>query len=207
MLRLYGFPTQNSMKTLYVLEESGIDFEFVFVDLAQGEQNSASFQQKTPMGKVPLLEHDGEYLFESGAICRYVGNISKSPLYPEDALQRARVDQWLDFFSCHLGRWFSTIFFEQVIKPKYGLGESNAASIEEATTFAGQQLEMLNGLLEKTDWLANDAFSIADLFAFAYVEQYRVIEFPLQEYPNVQAWFDRVEARSSVAKARARLPA
>lgn len=206
MFRLYGFPTQNSMKTLYVLEESGLDFEFVLVDLEKGEHKSDSFQQKTPMGKVPLLEHDGEYLFESGAICRYVGSVSNSPLYPADLLQRARVDQWLDFFSCHLGRWFSTLFFEQVIKPKYGLGDPNEASLEEATKFAHQQLGILDGLLQDSDWLANDAVSIADLFAFAYVEQYRVIEFSLNEYPHVQAWFDRIEARDSIAKARARLP-
>lgn len=194
------------MKTLYVLEESGLDFEFVLVDLEKGEHKSDSFQQKTPMGKVPLLEHDGEYLFESGAICRYVGSVSNSPLYPADLLQRARVDQWLDFFSCHLGRWFSTLFFEQVIKPKYGLGDPNEASLEEATKFAHQQLSILDGLLQDSDWLANDAVSIADLFAFAYVEQYRVIEFSLNEYPHVQAWFDRIEARDSIAKARARLP-
>ena len=206
MFRLYGFPTQNSMKTLYVLEESGLDFEFVLVDLEKGEHKSDSFRQKTPMGKVPLLEHDGEYLFESGAICRYVGSVSNSPLYPADLLQRARVDQWLDFFSCHLGRWFSTLFFEQVIKPKYGLGDPNEASLEEATKFAHQQLGILDGLLQDSDWLANDADSIADLFAFAYVEQYRVIEFSLNEYPHVQAWFDRIEARDSIAKARARLP-
>lgn len=206
MFRLYGFPTQNSMKTLYVLEESGLDFEFVLVDLEKGEHKSDSFRQKTPMGKVPLLEHDGEYLFESGAICRYVGSVSNSPLYPADLLQRARVDQWLDFFSCHLGRWFSTLFFEQVIKPKYGLGDPNEASLEEATKFAHQQLGILDGLLQDSDWLANDAVSIADLFAFAYVEQYRVIEFSLNEYPHVQAWFDRIEARDSIAKARARLP-
>lgn len=207
MIRLYGFPTQNSMKTLYVLEESGLDFEFVFIDLAKGEQKSDSYRQKTPMGKVPLLEHEGEYLFESGAICRYVGNVSNSPLYPTDPLQRARVDQWMDFFTCHLGRWFSTLFYEQVIKPKYGLGDPNEASMEEATKFAHQQLGVLDGLLRDTDWLANDAVSIADLFAFAYVEQYRVIDFPLDEYPQVQAWFERVEARESIANARARLPA
>ena len=157
MFRLYGFPTQNSMKTLYVLEESGLDFEFVLVDLEKGEHKSDSFRQKTPMGKVPLLEHDGEYLFESGAICRYVGSVSNSPLYPADLLQRARVDQWLDFFSCHLGRWFSTLFFEQVIKPKYGLGDPNEASLEEATKFAHQQLGIFDGWLQGSDWLANAA--------------------------------------------------
>ncbi|MCH8250095.1 MAG: glutathione S-transferase family protein, partial [Proteobacteria bacterium] len=123
MFRLYGFFTQNSLKALYVLEESGVEFEFEFVNLAEGEQKTEEFSHKTPVGKVPVLEHDGEYLFESGAICRYVANVTDSPLYPADKMQRARVDQWMDFFTCHLGRWFSTLYFEAVIKPKFNLGE------------------------------------------------------------------------------------
>jgi glutathione S-transferase len=76
VIRLYGFNTQNTLKALYVLEESGLDFEFEYVDLAKGEQRSDEFAQKSLMRKVPLLEHDGEFLFESGAICRYIGKVN-----------------------------------------------------------------------------------------------------------------------------------
>ena len=55
MFRLYGFITQNSLKTLYVLEEVSPDFEFHFVNLGAGEQNSDEFAAKTPVGKVPVL--------------------------------------------------------------------------------------------------------------------------------------------------------
>lgn len=206
MFRLYGFFTQNTMKALYVLETIVEDYEFVFVDLSKGEQKSEAFQQKTPMGKVPLLEHNGEYLFESGAICRYVANATESPLYPEDKMQRARVDQWMDFFSCHLGRWFTTLYFEEMIKPRYGLGDRDEQGIEEATKFAHQQLAVLNNELANSTWLANDTMSIADLFAFAYVEQHRAVKFPLSDYDNVQAWMARVESNDSIASARARLP-
>ena len=206
MFKLYGFYTQNSLKALYVLEELGDDFEFVFVDLGKGEQRSESFKRMTPAGKVPVLEHNGETLFESGAICRYVANVTDSELYPSDKLQRAKVDQWMDFFTCHLGRWLTTLYFEAVIKPKFQLGDPDTDGIEEARNYAQKQLKMLDSLLAKADWLANNALSIADLFAFAYVEQYRVIDLPLDDFPHVQAWFDRVEARDSIRKARARLP-
>lgn len=206
MFRLYGFYTQNTLKTLYVLEAIDEEFEFVFVDLGKGEHKSATFQQKTPMGKVPVLEHNGEHLFESGAICRYVANATNSPLYPADPMQRARVDQWMDFFSCHLGRWFTTLYFEEMIKPKFGLGDRNESGIEEATGYAHQQLAVLNGHLAGSKWLANETMSIADLFAYAYVEQHRAVDFPLGEYGNVQAWLTRVESNDSIARARARLP-
>ena len=48
--------------------------------------------------------------------------------------------------------------------------------------------------------------SIADLFAFAYVEQHRIVNFSLDDFPNVLAWLKRVESRQSIADARARLP-
>ena len=206
MFRLYGFFTQNSLKTLYVLEEVVGDFEFQFIDLTKGEQKTEDFSKMTPVGKVPVLEHDGEYLFESGAICRYIANLNDSPLYPGDSLSRARVDQWMDFFSCHLGHWFNKLYFEAVIKPNFGIGSPDKDGIAEATKFAQIQLGMLNNHLESSDWLANDAFSIADLFAFAYVEQHRTVEVSLDEYANIKAWFERIESRPSIANAKARLP-
>ena len=84
MYRLHGFFTQNSMKPLYVLEGLGVGFEFCYVDLMTGENRSEAFRAMTPVGKVPVLEHDGEYLFESGPMCRYVASVEKSPLYPEN---------------------------------------------------------------------------------------------------------------------------
>ena len=206
MFRLHGFYTQNTLKTLYVLDEIVGDYEYVFVDLSKGEHRSDAFRKMTPIGKVPVLEHNGEYLFESGAICRYVASVNESALYPADPLQRARVDQWMDFFSCHLGRWMTKLYFEAVIKPGMQLGEPDTAGIEEAQGYTVRQLKMLERQLADYDWLANDALSIADLFAFAYVEQYSDAEVSLDACPGVRAWLARIEGRDSIRNARARLP-
>jgi len=58
------------MKTLYVLEELGVEYEYCYVDLGEGENRTENFLKMTPFGKVPVLEHDGEFLFEGGPICR-----------------------------------------------------------------------------------------------------------------------------------------
>ena len=206
MFRLHGFFTQNSRKPLYVLSELGVDFEFNFVNLMAGEQRTDEFLQMNPLGKVPVLDHDGQYLAESGAICRYVANVCESELYPADKMQRAKVDQWLDYFSCHLGRWFTTLYFQNIIKPKANLGEPDQQSIDEATKFIGQQMKYLDSHLAESDWLANDSLSIADICALAYVEQSRDVGVSLDPYPNVSEWFDRLDKRESIAKARALLP-
>jgi glutathione S-transferase len=188
-----------------VLEELGVDFEYVFVDLSRGENRGDTFGAMTPIRKVPVLEHDGEFLFESGPICRYVAGNEKSPLFPADRLQRARVDQWMTFFTCHPGRWLTEIYFEKVIKPKAGLGETDTAACEKAAKFAKQQLAMVDGWLHNRTWLANDALSIAEPFALGYLEQVHAIGFALDDFPSVQAWFNRLEARDSTARARARV--
>lgn len=205
MYLLHGFYTQNTLKTLYVLEELGEDYQFQYVDLFKGENRSEDFQKKTPIGKVPVLEHEGRFLFESGAICRYLANKAQSPLYPDEAMQRAQVDQWMDFFSCHLGRWLSTIFFERIIKTAANMGETDPATVEEAINFVNQQLRILDNRFESTDWLANDAFSIADLFALAYMEQVHAIDFALDDYPRVQTWLSRLESLDSTNRARAQV--
>jgi glutathione S-transferase len=205
MYRLHGFYTQNTLKTLYVMEELGVDYEFRFVDLAKGENRSEEFRAMNPAGRVPVLEHDGQFLFESGAIGRYVATVEHSPLFPADKLERGRVDQWMTFFTCHPGRWLTKLFFEKVVKPKAGWGEPDAAGCSEADKFTRQQLQVVEDWLQGRQWLANDAFSIAEPFALAYLEQARYVDFPLAEFPAVNAWFERLDQREAIERARARV--
>lgn len=204
MYRLHGFFTQNSMKPLYVMEELGVDYEYNYIDLMTGAQRAEEFSRTTPVGRVPVLEHDGEFLFESGAICRYVASIEKSPLFPADKLERARVDQWMTFFTCHPGRWLTSIYFEKIVKPLANMGDPDEARCEEAARFAHQQFKTLNVWLSEHTWLANDSLSIAEPFALAYMEQMRPLKMSLNDYPHLQKWYDRVEQRDSVGRARAR---
>lgn len=202
MYRIYVFFTQNSMKTLYVLEELGVDYEFRFVNLFKGENRTEDFRKLSLTGKVPLLQHGDKTLFESGAICRYVANVALSPLYPAPAYERAQVDQWMDFFSCSLGRWLSTLYFENIIKAQVGMGEPDAKSCEEAQKFSSQQMAMVDGWLQSHRYLTGDQLSIADLFAFAYIEQTGALEISLSEFSKLSAWFDGIESRESISRAR-----
>lgn len=205
MIRLHGFPAQNTLKTLYVLEELGMDYEFKRVKLEEREQKTEAFLKMSPIGKVPVLQHGDDAIFESGAICRYLANLENSPLYPSTPLERAKVDQWMDFFSCHLGRWLTTLFYETVMKKRYSMGAPHAETVEEADRFAHQQLGILNQWLSQNTYLAGGALSIADLFAFAYVEQVKDIGFSLADYPKVQAWMDEINQRESIQRARAKV--
>lgn len=205
MYRLLGYSTQNTMKTLYVLEELGVEYEFQFVDLFKGEQKTEAFLKLNPVGKAPVLQMDDDSLFESGAICRYVANVENSPLYPQDKLQRAKVDQWMDYFTCHLGRFINTLYFENHIKPKAGMGEASPSACEEAMKFALQQLPIVDGCLKETGYFVGNSLTIADLCAFAYLEQSKSVDLSLGAYPNIKAWYDRIAKRECIGRARDRL--
>lgn len=202
MLRLHGFTTQNTLKALYVFEEAGVEYEFKYVNLYKGEHKGEDFQKLTLVGKVPVLQIGDDSIFESGAICRYVANQAPSSLYPQDALQRAKVDQWMDFFSIHLGKWLSTLFFENVIREKAGMGQPDTAKCDEAHNFCLEQMALIDAHLTDNKYFTGDTLTIADLFAFAYIEQVRTFDFSLDAFTHVKAWFENLDTRESVVRGR-----
>lgn len=202
MYTLFGFPTQNSKKVLYVLEELGVKYDYKYLNLMEGENRTEEFLKINPFGKAPTLQHDGKSLFESGAICRYIANVEGSELYPADKMKRAIVDQWLDYFTCHLGRWLNTLYFENVLKKNFSSNGPNEKSCAEALKFSEQQFKIIESHLSQNKFLAGEKLSIADLCAFAYVEQTHEVNVSLEEYPNLSKWAKSLDSSESIVKAR-----
>lgn len=207
MYNIHGFNLSfNTWKVLYVAEELGIEYAYTALDPMKGEHKSAEQMKRHPLGKTPTLDHDGRYLFESGAICRYLGAVENSALYPpDDAYQRALVDQWMDFFSCHLGRWLGTLLFERVMREQFGMGQTNIEVEKEALGFIEQQMACMNDQLAADPFLAGRTLTMADPFAFAYVETCEMSDFSLGEYPNVTKWLDSYSGRDAVQRAHAKI--
>ncbi|MBX7149137.1 glutathione S-transferase family protein [bacterium] len=202
MYRLYGFNTPNVKKVLYVLSELNVPYEFEKVDLAKGEQKG-KYASKLPAGKVPVLQHDDELLFESATICRYLASVENSPLYPADKLKRARVEQWMDYFTNHLGRWLTTLFFEYGIKSFLNLGAPDDKACEEANKFIAMQAKTVDDHLAKNKFLTGNNLSIADLFAYAYVETAPIAKVDLSLYPHLKRWAGEIAQLPSVKKINA----
>ena len=203
MLQLLGYPTQNSKKVLYVLEEIGTPYEFRHIDLFKRENKSEEIARLNPMQKVPILIYNGKPLFESGAICRFVANIADSPLYPKDAYERALVDQWMDFFSNHLGRWMSSLFFQRVLRARMNKPPEDAA-VREALEFIEVQGKVVDEWLDGREFLTGK-LSIADLFGFAYVEQDKVCDLSLEHLPNLMRWEKAIAKRPAIARGQKKL--
>jgi len=100
MLKLGGFAVSNYYnKVKLALLEKGIAFEEVFCMTSQDE----AYLKRSPMGKVPYLEIDGQFLCESQVICEYLEDkYPQTPLYPQDALERARVRELITTLELHV---------------------------------------------------------------------------------------------------------
>ena len=94
MYRIYGDRLSgNCYKVQLLLEHLGVAYEWIDIDILRGETKTASFIERNPGGKIPVLERgDGSCLSESNAILNYLGY--ETPYLPNDAWTRAKVLQW-----------------------------------------------------------------------------------------------------------------
>lgn len=209
MYHIYGFsPSFNTTKVLYCAEELGIEYEYTSIDLSKGEHKSPEHLLRHPLGKTPALVHDDKHLFESNTLCRYLADVERSALYPQnDAYGRALVDQWMDFYAAHLGRWLGTLLFERVVRERFGMGEKNVDVEAEALGFVTEQLACVNTHLSQNAFMGGSDVSIADCVAYAYMETTKESGVSLADAPAVANWYANYASRDSVARVRERLTA
>jgi glutathione S-transferase len=122
------------------LEEKGLDYQVVPVQLADKEHHHADFRERSLLGRVPALDHDGFWLAESGAIVEYLEEQFAPPqhrrLLPADGKERARarmVMQWIrsDLMALREERPTSTMFYPPTDQPLTRAGEAAAARLRE----------------------------------------------------------------------------
>ncbi len=205
MIRIYGYSTFNPLKVVITAEELGLEYDYVFVDLGKRENMQEEHLARHPMGKVPVIEVDGEFLFESSAICRYLARSQGNSLYSDNLLQAGKIDQIMDTMSLHIGRWLSIFFWEELIKPKFFQQDPDPAALEEAAGFLEKQLPYLENLLSQHSFLAAGEISIADCFAYAYMTITDNTGVSLHSYPKLSAWYESMGARPAVQAAKAKV--
>lgn len=199
MLKIYGNKTFNAVKVVMTAEELDLDYDYVVIDFASGEMKSPDYVKIHPLGKIPAMEHDGNAIFESNNMCRYLANISGKKLYSDDPLQAAKIDQTIDFIAHHVGKWITTYFFQEIVMKVFYEKEPDAEELAEAKGFLDQQLPYMDGLLGGNDFLCGDDVTIADCVAFAMIMANEYTSFSIDDYENITRWYNQMKARPSYA--------
>jgi glutathione S-transferase len=194
VMKLYDMPpSPNALKVRLVLNHLGLEFDHQMVDLTKGDHMHPDFVAKNPNAKMPVLEDDGFFLWESNAIMYYLAEKHQSDLIPADLKQRAEMHKWMAWSLAHwtptLGPWlFNTLapsFFQ-------GFVPDQAAIAKSKTDFA-KYAPVLNDSLKGRDYLLGSSVSLADMSIATILNYAELIGANLAEYPEIQRWFGNIQ--------------
>ncbi len=196
-MRLYYHPvSSNSRRVLLTAIILGAKLELVTVDLLKREHRAKAYLQINPNGKVPLLEDDGFYLWESHAIMQYLADKEDGQaLYPKDVQMRADINRWLFWSAYHFTPAVGVISRERISKKMVGgTGDPDPAEIArgEALLFASAQV--LDTHLSDKRWIAQDRLTLADLAIASPLMHAEAAQLPIGAYKHLQRWFAQVRS-------------
>ncbi|WP_241293771.1 glutathione S-transferase family protein [Burkholderia stabilis] len=199
-LDVFAFATPNSVKVPIALEEMGVEYRLVPVDLRRGEQKTDAFRAMNPDAKVPVLvdrsaHGDGDIVVsESAAILVYLAE-KTGQLLPASGLQRGKVFEQLFFHASGVGPAFLQAF--RVAMRASPEPDAKARALAEVDRTLG----VLDRVLERSRYAAGDTYSIADIAHFGWLWRHQAIGATLDRFPSVVRWYDEMSARPTVVTA------
>ena len=196
MIELYTAATPNGWKASVALEEMGLEYSVVPVNLMKGEQKTASFLAKNPNGRIPVIvdkSEDDHVVFESGAIMIYLAE--KTGMFlPSDAKGRSKVLQWLMFQMGGVGPMMgqANVFYRY-------LEEKMPIAIDRYQNEVRRLFTVLDGHLANHEYLVDD-YSIADMANWCWVRTYEWSGASIDGLDNLIRWKNSIEARPAARR-------
>ena len=198
MLRIHGSARSRALRTLWMTFELGLPYEHDDLLPRSPGTKIPAFLALNPNARVPVIEDDGFVLYESMAINVYLAKKHKSPLYPSDPKQEALTLQWSFWETDRLDRQLVNYVNHTIALPA---AERDKSVADAAWAEVVPALDVLDGALSKTRWLAGPDFSLADLNVAAAM--YRGLSMDLARWPAVRDWLARCWDRPAAKRARA----
>lgn len=194
MIDLYTWTTPNGRKVSIMLEECGLPYRAIAVDINANEQFEPEFLRISPNNKIPaIVDHDtGTTLMESGAILLYLGNkTGKLIAGGKDGWQ---VLEWLMLQMASVG---------PMLGQAHHFLQFNKGKSEYAEKRFGDEAKRIYGVLDKrlgeAEYLAGD-YSIADIATWPWISRYEWQGVDFAQYPNLRRWYLAIAARPAVQR-------
>ncbi|HEY1097412.1 MAG TPA: glutathione S-transferase family protein [Myxococcota bacterium] len=190
-------PWSTAGVTHFALEELGVPYEKVRVDITKGEQHAPAFKALNPMQKVPVVVHDGQPIFESAAIAIYLGEVFgvERGLFPAPGPLRGQAIQWIVWANATLNEAVQRTRLSSPTSPRVPEERRNAAMSAWGKADLEARLGVLNDHLAGKEWIVGDRFSIVDAHLGATAGWIASIELLPKNLPHLHAWLQRVTAR------------
>jgi GSH-dependent disulfide-bond oxidoreductase len=201
MIKVYAFATPNSVRVPIALEELGLNYEFIPINVRKGEQKQPEYLEVNPNGKVPVIVDtdgpggEGLTLSESGAILIYLAE-KTGRLLPKDGVGRARVFEQMFFHLTGIGPALGQVgFFKRQASEQIPLA-INRFQIESERVLA-----VFDGILAKRKFAAGDAFTIADIVHFGWLWRREFAGIDFGKTPHIARWYEEIDGRPAVRRA------
>lgn len=201
-MKLYHFPASpNARRVLAVLAHLEMEVEHQIVDISKGHSRRPEYLEVNPNGRIPTLV-DGDFvLWESNAIIQYLcdiaradGNQAADQLLPADPRGRADVLRWQAWQIGHLSPGAAILTYENLVKRAFMGQDPDPAEVERGHRLFAPNARLLDGHLAGRAFVCGDAVTIADYSLAAVLMYADMAGISLAEYPNVAAWYARVDA-------------
>ncbi len=200
MIDFYYWPTPNGWKVAILLEELGIDYRTVFVDIGKGDQFQPEFLAISPNHRMPaIVDHDGEGdpvpVFESGAIMFYLAERT-GRFIPADPRGRKEALEWLFWQTGNQGPMAGQLshFVNYAPEDQAAYGRTRYAKEYDRC------LGVLERRLEGRAYILGDDYSIADMICWPWVLIGKAMGQSLEPFPNVTRWRQAVKERPAVQR-------
>jgi GST-like protein len=202
MIKLYSWGTPNGNKLHMMLEETGIAYELIPVNLGKGEQRAPVFLSINPNGKIPaIVDTDGPdgqefVLAESGAILVYLAD-KTGQFIASNARERAMTLQWIMFQMGHVGPMIGQLHHFMSAAPP-----GNEYGAERYRKEGERLMDVLDNRLQASRHLAGGDYSIADIATWPWVRSWvHTTKQTLGARPSLTRWYDAIEQRPATVKA------
>jgi glutathione S-transferase len=192
-MKLYYMETMNPRKVCATAKYLRSPLEYVPIDRVPGGLKGAEYMAINPNGRAPVLV-DGELrLWESAAIMMHLAIQAKDDLWPvSDPARQVEIVRWLSWDLGEFAAYAGVFYFENHIKPKLGLGPSDAAALEASREPLRRAAQLLDAHLARRQFLVGERLSIADFCVGVLLPQQDEIGLPLRDYQHLQRWHARL---------------
>ncbi len=194
MIDLYTWTTPNGRKVSIMLEETGLPYRAIPVDIGKREQFDEAFLAISPNNKIPaIVDHDnGRTMMESGAILLYLAEKAGRLLPTVDA--RWQLHEWLMFQMGTVGPMLGQVHHFNRFHP-----EKSAYARDRYVAEAQRIYGVLERRLADRDYLVGE-YTIADIATWPWVSRYEWQSIDLAEFPNVLRWYSAIASRPAVQR-------
>jgi GST-like protein len=200
MIEVYSWATPNGHKVHIMLEECGLAYRTIPVDIGTGDQFKPEFLAISPNNKIPaIIDPEGPdgapiSLFESGAILLYLAG-KTGKLLPESTRGKYEVLQWLMFQMGSVGPMLGQAHHFRIYAP-----EKLPYAVDRYTNEARRIYNVMNKRLANSRYIGGKDYSIADIAIFPWLRSWKNQGISWNDHPHLKGWFDEIAKRPAVMR-------